>query len=243
MIYPTLVMCFAFLVLTGMLLFLVPIFVKLFDQLGGELPFLTQCVMTASEIMRDYCYIVFPLIFAALSSSSSASSGRSSDDAGGTASAFASRSGIGKVVLKVGMARFSRTLSSLVGAGVDIIQALEITGSTSGQQPHRGRDQRGARAGAARCDDRAAAHRGGDLPTDGRHMMRVGEETGELEKMLTQGRRLLRGRGRRRHPVADLDHRAAAHDLRRLHRRGHRHRDVPADVQDPHADPMIARRL
>jgi type IV pilus assembly protein PilC len=40
--------------------------------------------------------------------------------------------GIGRVMLKVGMARFSRTLSSLVGAGVDIMQALEITGSTSG---------------------------------------------------------------------------------------------------------------
>ena len=63
MVYPILVMCFAFLVLTGMLLFLVPIFVKLFDQLGGELPFLTKIVMHASEIMRDYSYIVFPLFF------------------------------------------------------------------------------------------------------------------------------------------------------------------------------------
>ena len=42
MIYPTVVLVFATLVMTGMLMFLVPIFVKIFDQLGGELPMLTQ---------------------------------------------------------------------------------------------------------------------------------------------------------------------------------------------------------
>ena len=150
MIYPTLVMCFAFLVLTGMLLFLVPIFVKLFDQLGGELPFLTKIVM---QRVRDHAGLLLHRLPDDLPRHlrcSSAASERSRDDAGGIASRVRIPLGIGKVVLKVGMARFSRTLSSLVGAGVDIIQALEITGSTSGQQPHRGRDQRGPRAGAAR---------------------------------------------------------------------------------------------
>src|SRR6059036_1665207 len=62
MIYPTMVLIFAFLVLTGMLLFLVPIFVKIFAQLGGQLPTLTQWVVTVSNAMRNDWYIIFPAI-------------------------------------------------------------------------------------------------------------------------------------------------------------------------------------
>ena len=46
MLYPTMVLVFATLVLTGLLMFLVPVFVKIFGQLGGELPTLTQYVVT-----------------------------------------------------------------------------------------------------------------------------------------------------------------------------------------------------
>src|SRR5438876_2882280 len=61
MIYPTMVLIFATLVLIGMLLFLVPIFVKIFAQLGGQLPTLTQYVVNASNIIRGYWFIIFPL--------------------------------------------------------------------------------------------------------------------------------------------------------------------------------------
>ena len=60
MIYPTVVLTFATLVLIGMLMFLVPVFVKIFDTLGGELPKLTQYVLYASNAMRGYWYIIFP---------------------------------------------------------------------------------------------------------------------------------------------------------------------------------------
>src|SRR6266571_3959207 len=60
MIYPIMVMIFATLVLIGMLLFLVPIFVKIFAQLGGQLPTLTQYVVNASNIIRSDWYIIFP---------------------------------------------------------------------------------------------------------------------------------------------------------------------------------------
>src|SRR6187399_283532 len=53
MIYPTVVLVFATLVMTGMLMFLVPVFVNIFDQLGGELPMLTQYVMHASNALRN----------------------------------------------------------------------------------------------------------------------------------------------------------------------------------------------
>ncbi len=59
--------------------------------------------------------------------------------------------------------------------------------------------------------------------------------------MLEQDRGLLRGRGRREHPVADLDHRADPDDRRRDHGRHDRDRHVPADVQAADADRVTAR--
>src|SRR3954449_6660665 len=62
MIYPTVVISFATLVLIFMLLFIIPVFVKVFDDLNGDLPKLTQIVMTASTLLRHWWFVVFPLI-------------------------------------------------------------------------------------------------------------------------------------------------------------------------------------
>jgi type IV pilus assembly protein PilC len=82
------------------------------------------------------------------------------------------------------MARFSRTLSTLVSAGVDIIQALEITGQTAGNWMVEN----------ALADVRAKVHEGVPIaqplvdnaifPPMVSQMVKIGEETGELEKML-----------------------------------------------------------
>src|SRR5919206_2823504 len=60
MMYPTMVLIFATLVLIGLLMFLVPVFVKIFGQLGGQLPTLTQYVVKASNIIRNDWFILFP---------------------------------------------------------------------------------------------------------------------------------------------------------------------------------------
>jgi type IV pilus assembly protein PilC len=183
MVYPLAVLSFAFLVLTGLLIFLVPIFVQIFEDLGGELPLLTQIVIKASDIVRGYWFIVFPAIALAIWGFfrwKRTETGRRYWDRFRLRIPF----GIGGVVLKIGMARFSRTLASLVGAGVDIIKALEITGSTSGN----------SLIEDAVVDVRERVHQGASIaqplteaaifPPMVAHMVRVGEETGELEKML-----------------------------------------------------------
>ncbi|HET9460944.1 MAG TPA: type II secretion system F family protein, partial [Gaiellaceae bacterium] len=58
MVYPLVVLTFAVLVLIGMLLFLVPVFEGIFSDLGGDLPFLTKIVVTASDIVRAYWFIL-----------------------------------------------------------------------------------------------------------------------------------------------------------------------------------------
>src|ERR687887_255607 len=62
MVYPSVVITFATLVLIFMLLFIVPVFVKVFDELNGQLPTPTRIVMGASNALRDYWYLIFPAI-------------------------------------------------------------------------------------------------------------------------------------------------------------------------------------
>jgi type IV pilus assembly protein PilC len=183
MMYPLMVMSFATLVLIGMLMFLVPIFVDIFAQLNGQLPMLTQIVVTMSNILRSYFYIVFPvmgLTIYAFFRLKKTEKGRRVWDSFRMRIPF----GVGAIVVKVGMARFSRTLSTLVAAGVDIIRSLEITGSTAGN----------SLIEDATAVVRARVHQGVPIaipleeekifPPMVAQMVRVGEETGELEKML-----------------------------------------------------------
>jgi type IV pilus assembly protein PilC len=182
MLYPTMVLSFASLVLTGLLMFLVPVFVRIFAQLGGDLPTLTQYVVAASDLLRHKWFIIFPALTAAgfgLRKYKRTESGRRKWDR-----LKLKIPKIGSVVLKVTMARFSRTLSTLVSAGVDIIMALEITGQTAGNW----------QIEEALADVRAKVHEGVPIaqplvenpifPPMVSQMVKIGEETGELEKML-----------------------------------------------------------
>jgi type IV pilus assembly protein PilC len=183
MLYPTMVLIFATLVLTGLLMFLVPVFVKIFGQLGGELPTLTKYVVAASDLLKHKWYIIFPSIgitIFGLRKYKKTESGRKKWDR----IKLKIPMKIGSVVLKVTMARFSRTLSTLVSAGVDIIKALEITGQTAGNWVIE----------EALGDVRAKVHEGVPIaqplidnaifPPMVSQMVKIGEETGELEKML-----------------------------------------------------------
>src|SRR5918993_1094261 len=186
MIYPTMVLIFATLVLIGMLLFLVPIFVDIFADLGGELPVLTQWVVKASDLIRARWFVIIPGMigtFLAFRRWKKSDNGRKIWDRFKLKIPMK----IGQVVLKVTMARFSRTLSTLVAAGVDIIKALEITGQTAGNWV-----VEDALAGV-----RQKVGEGVPIaqplienpvfPAMVSQMVKIGEETGELEKMLGIG--------------------------------------------------------
>jgi len=183
MMYPTMVMIFATLVLIGLLMFLVPVFVNIFAQLHGELPKLTQIVVAASNQLRHHWFIIFPSIGAAIwgvRRAKRTEAGRQLWDR----TKLKIPMKIGDVVLKVTMARFSRTLSTLVAAGVDIIKALEITGQTAGNWVIE----------EALAGVRQKVHQGVPIaqplienpvfPPMVSQMVKIGEETGELEKML-----------------------------------------------------------
>jgi type IV pilus assembly protein PilC len=185
MMYPTVVLIFASLVLTGMLLFLVPVFTGLFEQLGGELPVLTQWVVAASDLLKSKWYIIYPLLiggFFGIRKWKRSESGRQKWDR----MKLRVPMQIGQVVRKVAMARFSRTLSTLIASGVEIIRSLEITGQTSGNWVVEN----------ALMEVRELVHEGVPMaqplqdnpvfPPMVSQMIRIGEETGELEHMLSK---------------------------------------------------------
>jgi len=140
-------------------------------------------VMAASDLLRARWYIIFPLLIGgaiAIRRYKRTESGRQLWDR----IKLRVPMSIGDVVLKVTMARFSRTLSTLVAAGVDIIKALEITGQTAGNWVIE----------EALAGVRAKVHEGVPIaqplvendvfPAMVSQMVKIGEETGELEKML-----------------------------------------------------------
>jgi type IV pilus assembly protein PilC len=183
MVYPIVVMTFAALVLTFMLMFIVPVFQKVFDDLGGELPTPTKIIVGASEGLRNYWFLIFPLLGAMVWGFfrwKASERGRPVWDRFKLGIPMK----IGDVVQKVALARFSRTLSTLVSAGVDIIKALEITAATCGNWVV---EQAVDRV-------RVRVHEGVPIsqplvsepvfPPMVGQMVKIGEETGELDKML-----------------------------------------------------------
>ncbi len=185
LVYPTVVLSFASVVLVFMLLFVVPVFQDVFNQLNGSLPKPTQIVISLSHALRNFWFVIFPAIGLVIWSFRRAirsEQGRPRWDQ------FKLRipMKIGDVVQKVALARLSRTLATLVAAGVDIITALEIAGATAGNWVI---EQ--ALAGTAE-----RVHEGVPISTPLQEntifppmvgqMVRIGEETGELDKMLSK---------------------------------------------------------
>src|SRR5512133_2257644 len=183
MVYPAVVITFASLVLTFMLMFIVPVFAQIFEELNGELPKPTQFVMAMSSLLRHWWFIIFPLLiglFFAFRRWKQTESGRQLWDRFKLKIPMK----IGAVVHKVALARVSRTLATLIAAGVDIIKALEITGATSGNwvveqslENVKNRVHEGAPISQPLSEDPV-------FPAMVGHMVKVGEETGELDKML-----------------------------------------------------------
>jgi type IV pilus assembly protein PilC len=183
MVYPCLIASFAVVVLIGMVTFLVPIFAKMFQDMGGKLPAPTQFMIAASDALRGYWYLfmLVPIVIViAFRRWKATDRGRYVWDS--IKLRFPMR--IGEIVRKIAVARFSRTLGTLTAAGVPILQAIEITARTAGNRlisdPMKEVGERvkeGQPLAAPLSKIKA-------LPTMVTQMVAVGEETGALDTML-----------------------------------------------------------
>ncbi len=187
MAYPIVILTFAMIVMLGMVAFIVPVFAGVFEELGSdaELPKMTQFVMGISNVVTGQWYLLiggtFLTVFGFMKWKKTAK-GR------GMWQRFLLRIPfkIGDIFQKVALARWSRTFSALMGAGVPLLQAIDITSQTAGNIV--------VEEAMSKVTDSVKA--GGTIaqplmdspvfPSMVGHMVKVGEETGALTTMLTK---------------------------------------------------------
>src|ERR1700709_579 len=192
LMYPALVFGVAAVVVIAIVAFVIPVFVPIFKELGEEhpeedssLPLPTQICVTASEAITGYWFVIIPVlalsIFAFVKLKKT-ERGHELWDRFKLRIPFK----IGDVIQKVALARWSRTFSGSVSAGVPMLQAIQLTGQTAGnvvvEQAMEDVDDPVQRGGTPAAPIQANP----TFPPLVGHMIAVGEETGQLEHMLTK---------------------------------------------------------
>ena len=184
MTYPTAVICIALIIVTGLLLFVVPIFQGMFESFGKALPAPTQMVVDLSNLMKKAWWLIFGgiggIIFA-LTRIYKTKRGRYVMD-----TIFLKIPVVGDLIRKTAVARFTRTLGTMLSSGVPILEALDIVSRTSGNVVIE----------AAIVKSRNSLSQGktlaeplmetGVFPGMVTQMISVGEATGALDAMLTK---------------------------------------------------------
>ncbi len=182
MTYPAVVLCVAGAAMAFMLLCIIPVFAKVFADFGGELPLPTQIVVDLSDFLKKAWWIIGALIAAAilaLKRYRATERGRRHTDR------LLLRSPIlGDLIRKASIARFTRTLGTMISSGVPILAGLDITAKTSGNAVVEDAIQ--ATKTSIREGETIATplRQSRVFPPMVVQMISVGEETGALDKML-----------------------------------------------------------
>lgn len=184
MTYPVVVLFISLCVVMGLLLFVIPKFVEIFKDSGQQVPPLTLFVIDLSNFVVNYWYVIIGGIIAAISfvrTYYNTAQGREVID-----KQLIRVPVFGDFIIKSSMAKFSRTLATLLTAGVSIMDALEISAHTSGN----------SLIEKALLNSRSSVARGKLLslplaqetfiPHMVTQMIAVGEQTGALDEMLNK---------------------------------------------------------
>jgi len=183
-IYPAVVSVVAVVVVIVMLTFVVPRFQAMLADLGTDLPLLTKIVVAASNFMIAKWYIVLAVALLAVIGILRY---RKTEGGGRLFGRIGIRAPlIGKLTVKGASARMARTLSTLLGAGIPMIEAIDIVARTMGNVHFREALQE-AKDDVAMCEALSESlARSGLFPPLVHQMIHIGEETGDIEGMLTK---------------------------------------------------------
>ena len=183
MTYPIVVSSIAVLIFLAMCIFIIPVFDGVFKSLGGELPAFTQILVNISNFLKSEKILIIPILIFGIGfvykRVYATPAGQLYFDG-----LFLKLPLFGDLVVKTAVARFARTFGSLSRAGVPILSSLEITGETAGNLV----------ISNAIDSARNAVREGGQIapamektqvfPVMALQMVSIGEETGEIDKML-----------------------------------------------------------
>jgi type IV pilus assembly protein PilC len=192
MMYPAFVFTLAVVVLLIVVAFIVPVFAGIFKEIASEspgesaeLPLMTRMTMTFSHIITGFWFLWIPAVFGGLFGFvqfKKSEWGRPKWDRAKLKIPFH----IGDVIQKAALARWSRTFAGTVASGVPILQSIKITGQTSGNaliEESMDAVYDSVRAGGTIAHP---VEKSPLYPPMVGHMLSVGEETGQLEQMLTK---------------------------------------------------------
>ena len=180
--YPILMFCFCTLVVIGLLTFVVPSIVEIFEKQGAKLPLPTRIMIAISNGLVGYWWLLIALIFIIFSSFTSyrkTEKGRLVTDM-----IILKAPIIGSLYSKIATARVSRTLGTLLSSGVNLLSAMDIAKNIIGNvHVSRALDTAivGVREGKSLAGELS---RSGVFPSMLSHMVAVGERSGRLEPML-----------------------------------------------------------
>jgi type IV pilus assembly protein PilC len=184
MVYPGVVLTVALGATAFMLIFIIPTFAKMFTDFGGELPLPTKIVLFMSKTLQSFWWVMLLAIAGiviGLQRYYSTEGGRRVMDA-----FMLKMPVLGDVLLKGAVARFTRTLGTLIASGVPILAGLEITAKTAGNKVISEAIMT-ARASIREGETVAAPLKtSGVFPPMVVQMITVGEQTGALDEMLTK---------------------------------------------------------
>ncbi len=184
MVYPAVVVSMAFIITVFLMVKVVPTFKGIFDSLGGQLPLPTLILITISDFMTRFflvgvAMLVVGIIF--LKKYIATPKGRYQFDKYQLKVPV-----LGELMTKVGIAKFSRTFSTLIKSGVSVLNALDIVAKTSGNKLV---EEAINNARTAVKEGEPIARplaKSGVFPPMVCRMIGVGEQTGQLEKMLSK---------------------------------------------------------
>ncbi len=182
MTYPTVCLAISILILIVILVFVVPVFKSMFEGFGHSLPLPTTIVVNMSEFFQEYfIYIIiaFFLLGLGVKKIYQTEKGRIAMDRGMLRAPV-----FGILLRKVAVAKFTRTLSTMLSAGVPILEALQVVAKTSGNKVI---EQAVFRVGDSIAEGRPIAEpleESGVFPNMVVQMINVGESVGALDAML-----------------------------------------------------------
>ncbi len=186
-IYPTAIIIVAVVVISALLIFVIPTFAKMFADLSGGktgLPWPTELVINISEFMQNYWYIIFGGAYGFLRLFKwyyATPKGNVQIDALALKLPL-----MGDLIRKASVARFSRTLGTLIASGVPILEGLIIVAKTSGNKIV---EQAIMSARSSISEGKTVSEplaKSGVFPSMVTQMIAVGEATGALDAMLAK---------------------------------------------------------
>lgn len=184
MVYPIAVLSVAVLVIIFLMVKVIPVFAGLFTSFGNELPAPTRVVMDISYWFQENVLYIFATITAVIvgfKAMRANQKGREISD-----EVFLHMPIFGDLIRKVAVARFTRTLSTMMSSGVPIMEALEIVAKTAGHETVKKEILRARQAISEGKSLTEPLEEGNVFPSMVTQMINVGESTGAMDAMLAK---------------------------------------------------------